>query len=76
MPFLATFLGLVGAAAGAVLLVILIILAFELWMFISALQNRSISNEIRLLWLIGMLLLHPFVAIAYYFTDHKKTKEK
>lgn len=47
------------------------ILAFEVWMFIDAIRNPGISSDRRILWLVGMLLLHPFVAIAYYFTDHQ-----
>jgi hypothetical protein len=47
------------------------ILAFEIWMFIDVLRNPRLSAGRKLLWAIGMLLLHPFVAIAYYFTARK-----
>ena len=66
-----SLLGLGIAATLVVLLVLAFILAFEIWMFVHAIQNDNISNDRKILWLIGMILLHPFVAIAYYFTDYK-----
>jgi uncharacterized membrane protein HdeD (DUF308 family) len=68
------FLGL-----GLPLLVIAIlvgtaILVFEIMMIISAVTNKKIEDDRRILWVIGMLLIHPFVAIAYYFTDYKKAQ--
>ena len=44
-----------------------------IWMIVNAITNKHISDTARVLWVIGMLLIHPFVAIAYYFTDYKKT---
>lgn len=58
--------------AAIFIIVILAIFVFEVVMFIDAARNKSISTDRRILWLIGMILLHPFVAIAYYFTDHLK----
>lgn len=55
-----------------VIVVLLLIFAFEVWMLISAILNKNISDTAKILWIIGMLLIHPFVAIAYYFTDYKK----
>jgi hypothetical protein len=54
-----------------VIYVILLILAFEVWMFIDLISNDNVDENKKLYWVIGMLILHPFVAIAYYFTDHK-----
>jgi hypothetical protein len=67
------FLG-AGAAVGAVLFLVALaiaVLVFEVVMFIDVIRNPAISDERKLLWAIGMFLFHPFVAIAYYFTDHK-----
>lgn len=50
----------------------LVILAFELWMLISAIQNKFITQNAKILWVVGMFILHPFVAIGYYFTDYQK----
>lgn len=69
------FAELLGAGIGIVLLVLfvaLLVLVFEIMMFIDVILNKNISDEARILWIIGMLVLHPVVAIAYYFTDHKK----
>ena len=49
------------------------ILFFEIMMIVSAVTNKAIEDNTRILWVVGMLLIHPFVAIAYYFTDYKKT---
>jgi hypothetical protein len=51
----------------ALLIVVLIlILIFEVSMIISAIKNKNITENTRTLWIVGMLLIHPFVAIAYY----------
>jgi hypothetical protein len=68
------FLGLVGVSAIVVIAILLIIFVFELVMFVSAIRNQLITDNTKILWLVGMLLLHPFVAIAYYFTDYQKSK--
>lgn len=55
---------------GAILFIIIVlalVLAFEIWMFVDALKNKQLTDMERLLWCIGMLLIHPFVAIIYYF---------
>lgn len=68
----AFFLGF-GLPVGLVILVLLAaILVFEIFMLISAITNKHISDTAKVLWVIGMLIIHPIVAIAYYFTDHKK----
>ena len=72
MSIIATFLGLTAGLAVLVLVLIAFILVFEIWMFIDVIQNDAISSEVKLLWIIGMFLLHPIVAIGYFFTDHRK----
>ena len=54
------------------LLVAVAVLVFEVTMFIDALRNPAITDNMRAVWLIGMVFFHPFVAIIYYFTDHQK----
>ena len=53
-------------------LLLVVILAFEVWMFIDAWNNRGITFKAKFWWLFGMLLLHPIIAIIYYLTDRKK----
>ena len=50
------------------ILTLVLVLAFEIWIFIDALRNPKLDNTTRLLWLIGMVLIHPIVAILYFFT--------
>ena len=66
--------GIFAPIAILALILLLLILIFEIAMFVSVILNTNISGTTKVLWIIGMLLLHPFVAIAYYFTDYKKTK--
>ena len=51
---------------------IILVLGFEVAMFIDAIYNNGISKTGRILWLVGMVFIHPFVAIAYFFTDRNK----
>ncbi len=55
-------------------IILLAIIGFEVWMFVHAIQNDQISSNTRLLWIIGMLLVHPIVAIVYYCTDRNKAR--
>lgn len=69
------FLG--GLGVGAFLLIALIALAifiFEIWMFVDLIQNARIPTEQKVLWAVGMLLVHPFVAIAYYIYSRYQLK--
>jgi hypothetical protein len=68
----ALLLGLGLSLGIIVILVLLTVFIFELAMFISAVRNKFITNNAKAFWILGMLLIHPFVAIAYYFTDYKK----
>lgn len=66
------FLGLSRGGEVIFIAATLILIVFELTMLMSALLNKHISRKAKILWIIGMLLIHPFVAIAYLFTDFKK----
>jgi hypothetical protein len=45
----------------------LLVFAFEIWMIADAAINREITDKAKAWWIIGMLIIHPFVAIAYFF---------
>jgi len=47
------------------------ILIFEVSMFVDMLQNEYLSQKDKTIWAVAMLLLHPFVAIYYYFTARR-----
>lgn len=51
---------------------LLAIFVFEVTMFVHAIRNKALSRIARVLWIVGMLIFHPIVAIVYYFTDYKK----
>lgn len=53
-----------------VLVIVIAFLIFEVWMFVDALRNPGLSSVERLLWCLGMLVFHPFVAIVYYFVEY------
>ena len=67
------FLGIFGVSALLVGVLIFVILAFEIYMFVHLIRNDSIDSNTKILWALGMLILHPFVAIIYYFTDYQKS---
>jgi hypothetical protein len=52
--------------------VAILIFAFEIWMIVDAAINKRITDKAKAWWIIGMFVIHPFVAIAYFFTDHRK----
>jgi hypothetical protein len=54
------------------ILLVVLILAFEVWMFVDAVTNRTLSDAAKLLWCLGMLIVHPIVAIVYYFVVYSK----
>ena len=61
-----------GAWLPIIVVIALLILAFEIWMIVDAVINKKISDKAKIWWIIGMFIIHPFVAVAYFFTDHKK----
>ena len=56
------------------ILVALLLLIFEVWMFIDAFQNPRLNQTERLLWCLAILLIHPFAAIVYYFLGFSRRK--
>jgi len=54
------------------ILIVALILVYEIVMFVHAFKNPGLSSNRRLLWLIGMVFIHPIVAIAYNLTDYKR----
>ena len=52
-------------------LILVLIFIFEIWMLVDAITRKSLSTTARVWWIIGMILVHPIVAIIYYFTGRK-----
>jgi hypothetical protein len=44
---------------------LLLVLAFEVWMLVDVLALRKVPTNSRVAWVVGMFLIHPFVALAY-----------
>lgn len=63
-----------GAWLPVLVVVAALIFAFEVWMIVDAALNKKISDKAKAWWIIGMLVVHPFVAVAYFFTDRRKAK--
>jgi hypothetical protein len=61
-----------GAWLPIIIVVALLILAFEVWMIVDAAINKKLSDKAKAWWIVGMIIVHPFVAIAYFFTDRRK----
>jgi hypothetical protein len=55
-------------------LLVLVILAFEIWMFVDAIRNPRLKSTEKFLWCLGMLFFHPIVAIVYYFVVYAKNR--
>lgn len=63
-----------GAWWPVFIIIVVLLLAFEIWMLVDAAINKKISDKAKAWWIIGMVLVHPIVAIIYFFTDHRKRK--
>ncbi len=56
-------------------LVLIAVLVFEVLMFLDVLKNRRLSDTEKVLWVLGMFLLHPVIAIVYYYVAHSRLKK-
>lgn len=65
-----------GAWLPVVIIAGALLFAFELWMIVDAALNKKLKDKAKAWWIIGMFLIHPFVAIVYFFTDHRKQNKR
>ena len=63
-----------GPIVPIIIIVLVAVLIFEIAMFVHVINNEFITPNTKLMWVFGMILVHPFIAIGYYFTDYKKVK--
>jgi heme/copper-type cytochrome/quinol oxidase subunit 4 len=54
---------------GYVFLILIVVLAFEIWMLVDVIKNRHVPTKHKVWWIVGMLLIHPIVAIVYFFVS-------
>ena len=50
-----------------IILLTILFLAFEIWMLVDVFNNRKVPKYHKLWWIVGMFIIHPFVALAYFF---------
>jgi hypothetical protein len=50
----------------------LAIFAFWIWMLISAIQNKGLTDGEKIAWVLVVALLHLLGAILYFFIGHPK----
>jgi hypothetical protein len=56
------------------LTVCLLVLAFEIVMFLDVIRNKKLTDTEKLLWGGGMFFFHPVIAFVYYFVVYSKKK--
>ena len=57
-----------------VLPIALALFAFWIWMLISAIQNKGLTEGEKIAWVLVIALLHLLGAIIYFFVGHPKRK--
>lgn len=58
-----------GGWVALIILALLLVLAFELWMLVDCITNKKVPTPHKVWWIVGMFLVHPLVAIAYFFAS-------
>ncbi len=48
--------------------------AFWIWMLISAVQNKGLTESEKIAWVLVVALLHFLGALIYFFVGHPKRK--
>ena len=70
-----------GAVGGVVVLLMVLAVViplaiatfvFWIWMLISAIQNRGITEGEKIAWVLVMVFVHFLGAILYFFVGHPK----
>ena len=57
-----------------VLPIALALFAFWIWMLISAIQNKGLTEGEKIAWVLVIALLHLLGALIYFFVGHPKRK--
>jgi prolipoprotein diacylglyceryltransferase len=68
-----TSAGLAGICVGLVgLLIALAVFAFWLWMLIDAIKHTPSENNLRLIWILVIILAGVIGALVYFFVQRPK----
>ena len=65
---------LVLAAMLIVLPIALALFAFWIWMLISAIQNKGLTEGEKIAWVLVVALLHCLGALIYFFVGYPKRR--
>jgi hypothetical protein len=57
-----------------VLPIVVAAFAFWIWMLISAVQNKGLTESGKIAWVLVVALLHFIGALIYFFVGHPKRK--
>jgi hypothetical protein len=57
-----------------VLPIALAFFAFWIWMLISAIQNKGLTEGEKIAWVLVIALLHVLGSLIYFFVGHPKRK--
>ena len=57
-----------------ILPLVLLAFVFWIWMLISAIQNKGLTEGEKIAWVLVVALLHFLGAILYFFIGHPKRK--
>ena len=57
-----------------VLPLVLLAIVFWIWMLISAIQNKGLTEGEKVAWVLVIALLHLLGSILYFFIGHPKRK--
>ena len=52
----------------------LALFAFWIWMLVSAVQNKGLSEGEKIAWVLILVFVHWLGAILYFFVGHPKRK--
>jgi sterol desaturase/sphingolipid hydroxylase (fatty acid hydroxylase superfamily) len=55
-----------------VLPLVLALIAFWIWMLISAIQNKGLTEGEKIAWVLVIVFLHWLGALLYFFVGHPK----
>lgn len=62
-----------GFPETVLLFVLVSLLVFEVIMLIDVVRQKDRTMASKLGWVIAILLLHPFAALYYFFTQYRKS---
>ena len=51
---------------------VLAAIVFWIWMLVSAIQNKGLTDTERIIWVLVVILLHLLGAVLYLFLGHPK----